>query len=92
MSKTIHREQLEITEASQVLPVGAGRIVHVAQDREGKGKIDVWFEKANARSIAPDRKFRVIPTGEFFPEGYEHVGTVIVTNGTVWHVIRERSY
>lgn len=69
------------------LPTGA-KVLHVGhQPREGDHVLVVWAECDFAAMQV--RQVRVVATGEYVPDGYEHVGTVQIGE-FVWHLYQVR--
>ena len=71
--------------------LGDCKIVHVAEDRQGLGVLDIWFENDLEQhgEIPAIRTMLVAGTGTMFPEDYEHVGTVVMQSGFIWHILRK---
>lgn len=89
--RVVYRETLQPDFRAQPIDVGNGKIIHVEQGRNGSGRIDIWFEvdihEFNAGNNA--RNFKIIGTSHVVPEGYTHVGTVVMRDGLVWHIYQE---
>lgn len=85
------RLRLRMTASRQTFAVGNSPILHVAEDRQGLGQLDMWYQSSNG--IFGDhgdyRDFLVVGTGETFPDGFEHVDTVVMRDGLVFHVFKE---
>lgn len=89
MKNVILREQLEVHPNAQPIQMGSGKILHLAEDRDGQGKIDIWFEPGLSALDRAPTMFRIIGTGQEFENGWDHVATVVMKDGMVWHVYRE---
>lgn len=88
MNNIIYREQLKIQDEPQRIMLNGGKILCLAEDREGLGRIDVWYEVPVIETRSP-ASFRIVGTGQPFENGWNHVGSVVMSNGLVWHVYRE---
>lgn len=89
--KAVYRTRLRASGGIQTLKVGGGDILHLHEDRQGLGLIDVWYESDAA---GPESEyavnFMVVLTGEsVVPYEYEHVGTVFMQDTYFRHVYRE---
>ncbi len=71
-------------------PIGAGPVVHVAcQDHPGT--VEVWTdEEVPGIGVVDLSSARVYGTGQPLPEHDEVLGSTVVLNGLVWHVLRSR--
>ncbi|WP_048770859.1 hypothetical protein [Rhodococcus ruber] len=85
-TRTIHRVNFEITDTVTVdLPSGA-RLLHVAPCREHPDRrIDLWYE-CRAGVPARPHTLHVEGTGHPIVDDALYIGTVVASNGLVWHV------
>lgn len=67
------------------LPVNA-KIVHVG---EQNGVIHIWAQVEQLPRREVRRKFLRVPTGGIVTPNAEHIGTVQMESGLVWHVYEE---
>lgn len=90
--KIVLRDQLRIISGIQDLRVADdAKILHAAEDRQGLGRIDIWFEQEEEPgkiTKQPLNAFRVIATGEPFQDGWDHLSTVVMKSGLIWHIYR----
>jgi hypothetical protein len=87
--RTIHKFPLEITDEQGVsMPVGA-ELLAVA---EQNGQLVLWAE-VFPNNPNESKVIRVVGTGNPFPDhlSYLHIGTVVMSNGFVWHVYEKKS-
>lgn len=89
MKNVILRQQLKIQDEPQPLQLFGGKILHLQEDRQGLGRIDIWFETPSLPNDKALTHFRIVGTGHEFENGWNHVGTVVMSSGLVWHVYRE---
>ena len=89
MTNVILREQLKIQDEPQELRLFGGKILHLQEDRQGLGRIDIWFETPTVPTNQALPRFRSVGTGHEFENGWNHVATVVMSSGLVWHVYRE---
>jgi hypothetical protein len=68
------------------LPRGA-RVVHVGCQLSNPTPF-IWIQHETPGQVAQDLyTFRVVATGEVFePDEHQHIGTVVMPSGLVWHV------
>jgi hypothetical protein len=85
----VFRQRLMVKSDLQGLLVGHGKIIHLAEDRQGLNQIDIWFESTGDDKKLHASKFAVVGTGDRVPYGFEHVGTVVMKNELVWHIYRQ---
>ncbi len=88
--RTIHKQQLKMSDRQELtMPAGA-KIVHVALQYE---EITLWYVFDTRKVGHPDtRTFLIVGTGwDFVEENVEHVGTVITDQGLVWHLFEVMS-
>jgi hypothetical protein len=99
----IHRYPLAITD-HQIIQMpqsypdaarGVRKLLAVAESREFPGTaLDLWARVDDSLPL-DDVHMYVVGTGNPFPEAIMpacgwHVGTVVMSNGLVWHVFSER--
>lgn len=89
MSNNVLRAQLRVIDDPQVIEMGVhAKILHCAEDRQGLGRIDIWFQDEITPTFVRKSRFVVVGTGHPFPNGYEHIQTIVMKNQLVWHVFR----
>lgn len=90
MTKVVYRDRLELHQGVQSRLLGGGKVIHVAEDALGPGVLHIWFEGDEGwhgrTQVFTD--FLVVQTGLPFPDGYEHVETVTISDGRVFHVYK----
>ncbi len=69
-------------------PMGAGTVVHVACQNH-PGAVEVWTDEPDAEHVTTTSA-RVYGTGQPLPQHDEVLGSTVVLNGLVWHVLRRR--
>lgn len=68
-------------------PIGAGRVVHVAQQQGSDRAIQVWTEETpESLQQQVHGRARVFGTGHPIPLDLEHAGSLVAANGLVWHI------
>jgi len=75
------------------LPKGA-RIVHCGYQKKYAHSPDPFYNLcfwASVDTTKPlvERKFYIVATGEEYSETLLYVGTIVIDNGTVWHIMEE---
>lgn len=92
--KTVHRDYLSITPAVQTKRIGQGALLHAAEDRQGLGRIDIWYEvDPNVPSPVLARNFVIIQTGETLTlPGYTYFTTVVMANGQIFHIYAQYGF
>lgn len=94
MAKMVFRESMRISPEPQCVLIGRSHITHVAQGRNSKDRIDIWFELDADYERTLDEASRfvvVVPTGTRIPDDYLHIGTVVCDDDLVWHIYVERN-
>lgn len=92
MAKMVLRESIRISPEPQCVLIGKARVVHTAQGRSHKGRLDIWFEidADYERTLEEASRYVfVVPTGQRMSDEYIHVGTVVCDNDLVWHIYVE---
>lgn len=92
MAKMVFRESIRIAPEPQCVLIGRSHITHVAQGRNSKDRIDIWFELDADYERTLDEASRfvvVVPTGTRIPDDYLHIGTVVCDDDLVWHIYVE---
>ena len=92
--KTVHRDYLSITPAVQTKRIGQGMLLHAAEDRQGLGRIDIWYEvDTNVPTPVLARNFVIIQTGETLTlPGYTYFTTVVMANGQIFHIYAQYGF
>lgn len=92
--KTVHRDYLAITPAVQTKNIGQGALLHAAEDRQGLGRIDIWYEvDTNVPAPVLARNFVTIQTGETLTlPGYTYFTTVVMQNGQIFHIYAQYGF
>ena len=92
--KTVHRDYLSITPAVQTKRIGQGALLHAAEDRQGLGRIDIWYEvDTNVPTPVLARNFVIIQTGETLTlPGYTYFTTVVMANGQIFHIYAQYGF
>ncbi len=83
MNKTIHKYRLEQGNGEQVIPMPPGAECLAVGQQECALCLWVRLVPGAGREW---RSIRVAGTGCEAPDRGRHVGTVVMTNGYVWHV------
>lgn len=86
LKEYIQRAQLAIIPEKQPLFIGDSKIIHIAEDRQGLNRLDVWYETWAAKARLAPRPFLVLSVGSMIPDGFVHVQSVVMKNKKVWHV------
>lgn len=81
METTIHKQALALGGGVYELPAGA-EPVHVGEQHGG---VCLWYRCDPTAQLA-HREFVVVGTG-YFVGDLPHVGTVVMSDGFVWHVL-----
>ena len=91
MSKTILRHQMSVEDSPKHITVrGDAKIIHCAEDRQGFGRIDIWVEIENdMRQPEHYICLMIFGTGYTIPNDVEHVQTVVMSDGFVWHIYKQ---
>lgn len=84
----VFRNRLQVKDGLQKLLIGDGKILNIAEDRSGLGRIDIWYEAKGDLLTQHTSTFVVVGTGQVVPEGFDHMGTVVMQSGLVWHIYR----
>lgn len=69
-------------------PIGSGPVVHVSCQHH-PGAVEVWTDESDADRV-DITSAQVYGTGQPLPEHDEVLGSTVVLNGLVWHVLRRR--
>ena len=84
MARTVHKFRV-FPEAALMLPVGA-RPVLFAEQPAGSGVPLLWME-VNPGGTLEERRFTVVGTGHFVPDGASHIASCVASGGAlVWHL------
>lgn len=67
-------------------PIGTGPVVHVACQHH-PDTVEAWTDEPDAEHVEITSA-RVYGTGQPLPEHDEALGSTVLLNGLVWHVIR----
>lgn len=92
MEKRVLRESVRISSEPQCVLIGNSRVVHVAQGREHKDRLDIWFEidADYERTLGEASRYVfVVATGQRISDDYIHLGTVVCDDDLVWHIYSE---
>lgn len=68
------------------LPYGS-KIVHFGEKPDHS--LHIWVEAEPDPLISMTHQFIILPTGAELPFGMEHLGTVVTSNGFVWHLYQQ---
>lgn len=92
--KTVHRDYLAITPAIQTKHIGVGMLLHAAEDRQGLGRIDIWYEvDSEHQPPGMPRNFVIVKTGETLTlPGYTYFTTVVMQNGQIFHIYAQYGF
>ena len=78
----IYKYELDIRHEQIVdMPFGA-EIIHVG---EQKGVLCLWA-KVGIDGTNEERAIYIIGTGQMLKSGLKHIGSVVMSNGFVWHI------
>lgn len=88
----VHKFDVAISDTPTMLNLHRGaRIALVAQQAGSYAKtLQLWAviptREGVVAMVSNERRFEVYGTGHAVPAGREHVGSVVASNGGVWHV------
>lgn len=83
--RVIWKFEMPSKEATIDMPAGA-YILAVGQQH---GALVFWAQCEPDETRRFPRRFRTVATGEPYPAGLDHHGTVQFPNGLVWHLLEE---
>ncbi|QKY78746.1 hypothetical protein SEA_GILL_77 [Gordonia phage Gill] len=91
MTKMVFRESIRVEPTPQAVLIGQARILHMAQGRTNKSRIDIWFEvDAEERTLEEAARYVfAVPTGSRIADDYVYLGTVVMDDDLVWHIYME---
>lgn len=85
-ARAIHKASIPVDDHWHRVDIG--RIVHVDCQRSPHD-VEIWYEVDDARPVER-REFRVYGTGHWIDPLTDHVGTVVLEMGLVWHLRSRR--
>ncbi len=84
--RTVHKYPL-LSQGGNPLPIPVTAKVLLLAEQHGQ--LVLWVEVDLNHVVVSPRTFRIFGTGFDIPEGYEHRGSTMTTEGYLWHVYEE---
>ncbi len=91
MRRSVYKHELNRYGTTGLFIARDAKVVHVG---EQDGNVFLWQESDQENYDSIPRHFHIFGTGHTMPEDnssvrFQHVGTVQMTSGLVWHVYEE---